>query len=86
MVSFTITSDNPVTLDYKGAGPTGIETPHPNSGDNYYAYRYLELSFVTHPTNYAVDYDLGTYGSWPSSATYPTSLVLDGNRGTYCLS
>lgn len=85
MVSFTITSDNPVTLDYKGAGPTGIETPHPNSGDNYYAYRYLELSFVTHPTNYAVDYDLGTYGSWPSSATYPTSLVLDGNRGTYSL-
>ena len=66
MVSFTITSDNPVTLDYKGAGPTGVTTPHPNPGDNYYAYRYLELQFEAHPVSYPVEYDLGGYGSWPS--------------------
>ncbi len=84
MVSFTITSDNPVTLDYKGAGPTGIKTT-PDSNNNYYAYRYLELQFVAHPTSYSVNYDLGAYGSWSSGTNPPTSLELDGNKGSYTL-
>lgn len=84
MVSFTITSDNPVTLDYKGAGPTGIKTT-PDADNNYYAYRYLELQFVAHPTSYPINYDLGTYGSWPSGTNPPTSLELDGNKDSYTL-
>lgn len=85
MVSFTITSDNPLTLYYKGAGPTGIQTPHPDPEDNWYAYRYHQLGFDAHPTNYAIDYDLDSFGSWPSGASYPTSFSLDGNNGTYTL-
>lgn len=82
MVSFTITSDNPVTLDYKGAGPTGIQSTR-DSNNNYYAYRYFELQFVAHPTSYPINYDLGTYGRWASGANYPTALALRGNTGTY---
>lgn len=90
MVSFTITSDNPVTLDYKGAGPTGLKTEE-DANNNYYSYHYLELQFVAHPTsypvNYVLDYVLYDYlvvnGSWPSGANQPTGLTLNGNTGAY---